>query len=129
MHPQAVVMAAGILHLVGCGGFVGEAFINRRATLTAHVLTADGRVGVPCQVTALLFGDEYAQAEMNAGNDAEVAVGMLTPAKATQPVTARVALRVDCQGYAVVTTPERETAVAAVGVPVVEFGTVTVPVK
>jgi hypothetical protein len=110
----------------GCGGFVGEAFVNRRANLAAKVVTSDGRTGVPCTVTALVLDEEDAQATVAAGDDVVVVVGMLTPAKAEATVKARVALRVACEGYAPVTTPEQETTLAMLNVPMVDFGTVTI---
>jgi len=84
---------------------------------------------VPCSVTALLFGQEDARADVAAGNKAQVAIGMLTPAKVSAPVKARVALRVSCQGYGTITTTEKETEVAVVNVPSVDFGSVSVPAK
>jgi hypothetical protein len=112
------------LFLPACGGFVGEAYLNRRAQLVAHVVTSDGHTGVPCKVTALLFGDEEDQAEIASGSDATLVVGMLTPAKVDAPVKARVALRVACRGYATITTPAREVEVSALDPPKVDFGTV-----
>ena len=123
------VLLGMMLGLSACRGFVGEAFLNRQAHLAVHVITSDGRTGVPCSVTALLFGQEDARADVAAGTTAQVTIGMLTPVRASKPVKARVALRVACEGYGTVTTPDRETEFAVVNVPSVEFGSVVVPAK
>jgi hypothetical protein len=112
------------LFLPACSGFVGEAYLNRRAQLAAHVVTSDGHTGVPCKVTALLFGDEEDQAEIASGSDVTLVVGMMIPAKVDVPVKASVALRVACRGYATVTTSAREVEVSALDPPKVDFGTV-----
>jgi hypothetical protein len=109
-----------------CGGFVGEAYVNRRASLAARVVTSDGRNDVPCTATALLFGEEESRANLTAGSDLSMVVGMMTPAKAAAPVKASVALRVACEGYATTTTPAREVEVSALNPPRLDFGVVTV---
>jgi len=124
---MASAMAAALV-LTACGGFVGEAYVNRRVHLAARVVTSDGHPGVPCNVTALLFGEEEGQAEIASGADATVMVGMMTPAKVEVPIKASVALRVACKGYATVTTPAREVEVSALEPPKVDFGTVTASV-
>jgi hypothetical protein len=103
-----------------------QAFVNRRAILSARVVTSDGQAGVPCTVTALLFGQEEASAQVLAGADAILTIGMMTPAKVQSPVKANVALRVACQGYSSTTTGERETEVTALDPPKLEFGTISV---
>lgn len=118
-------MSAGLL-AEACSGFVGEAFVNRRAILTARVATSDSRPGVRCTVTSLLFGEDDSRIEIATGAEATLLVGMATPANAPAPVKARVALRVACDGYRPLTTPERETEVAVLDVPKVDFGTITV---
>ena len=125
---MASAMAASLL-LPACSGFVGEAYLNRRAELVARVVTSDGHTGVPCKVTALLFGEEEAQAEIASGSDATLVVGMMTPAKVDAPVKASISLRVACRGYATVTTPAREVEVSALDPPKVDFGTVAASVS
>jgi hypothetical protein len=80
-------------------------------------------------VTVLLFGDADAQANVTSGNKAQVAVGMVTPAKPPSPVKAHVALRATCEGYGVATTTAKEIALAVVDPPTVDFGTIVVPAK
>jgi len=109
---MASAMAASLL-LPACSGFVGEAYLNRRAQLVARVVTSDGHTGVPCKVTALLFGEEEAQAEIASGSDATLVVGMMMA----------------CRGYATVTTPAREVEVSALDPPKVDFGTVAASVS
>jgi len=113
------------LFLPACSGFIGEAYLNRRAQLVARVVTSDGHTGVPCKVTALLFGEEEGHAEIASGSDATLVIGMMTPAKVDAPVKATVALRVACRGYATVTTSAREVEVSALDPPKVAFGAVT----
>lgn len=120
---------AATLVLTACGGFVGEAYVNRRAHLGARVVTSDGHAGVPCQVTALPSGEEEGQVEIASGADATLVVGMMSPAKVQGPVKASVALRVACKGYATMTTPAREVEVSVVDPPKVDFGTVTASVS
>ena len=122
--PATALLALAGLVVVSCRA---EAFVNRQARLMAHVVTSDGRAGVPCTATALLFGETDAQAETVAGSDVVLTVGMTTPLKVQAPIRARVALRVVCQGYGTVTTPDRETEVAATNPPKVEFGTISSP--
>jgi hypothetical protein len=120
---------AAVLFVPACSGFVGEAYVNRRAHLAARVVTSDGQTGVPCKVTALLFGEQEGQAEIASGADAMLMIGMMTPAKVDAPVKANVALRVACRGYVTVTTPAREVEVSALDPPTVDFGTVAASVS
>jgi len=45
---MASAMAASLL-LPACSGFVGEAYLNRRAQLVARVVTSDGHTGAPAE--------------------------------------------------------------------------------
>jgi hypothetical protein len=124
-----LMSSTALAMLAGCNGFIGEAFVSRRATLAAHVATSDNRAGVPCTVTALLFGEEDTRAEVTSGAPTELSIAMMSPARVQAPVRARVALRVACQGYASVTTDAREVEVTVLDPPKVDFGTVTAASK
>jgi hypothetical protein len=93
--------------------------------LVAHVETSDGRL-VPCAVTALLFGREDASLSVPSGSDVALKVGMLTPLYASPAFKVRMALRVQCEGHQLVTTPERDVDLALFARSRVDFGTISV---